>query len=61
MNDDCRAIRDVGLYVWVSIEGTVSIDLRLHDLSSLTLREGEQRIKVLKRQFAKGTVPLSTV
>jgi hypothetical protein len=54
MNDDCRAIGDIGLYVWVSVDGTVSIDLRLHGLSSLTLREGEQRIKVLKRLFVKG-------
>ena len=33
MNDDCRAIGDLGLYVWLSIDGTVSIDLRLHDVA----------------------------
>lgn len=54
MNDDCRAIGNIGLYVWVSTGGTVSIDLRLHDVGSMTLHEGEQRIKVLKRLLAKG-------
>lgn len=53
MNDDCRAIGDIGLYVWVTIDGTVSIDLRLHDVGFLSLHEGEQHIKVLKRLFAK--------
>lgn len=54
MNDDCRAIGDIGLYVWVDIDGTVSIDVRLHDVGSMSLHEGEQRIKVLKRLLAKG-------
>ena len=53
MNNDCRAVGDIGLYVWIGIEGTVSIDLRLHDVGSLTLRECELRIKVLKRLFVK--------
>lgn len=54
MNDDCRAIGSIGLYVWVSTEGTVSIDLRLHDVGSMTLHEAEQRIKVLRRLLVKG-------
>ena len=54
MNDDCRAIGNIGLYVWISSDGTVSIDLRLHDVGSMTLHESEQRIKVLKRLLAKG-------
>lgn len=54
MNDDCRAIGDIGLYVWIDIDGTVSIDLRLHDVGSLTLYEGEQRIKLLRRLHLKG-------
>ena len=54
MNDACRAIGDIGLYVWVDIDGTVSIDVRLHDVGSMSLHEGEQRIKVLKRLYAKG-------
>jgi hypothetical protein len=54
MTDDCRAVGDVGLYVYATVDGTVSIDLRLHDAGSLTLREGEQRIKVLKRLLTKG-------
>ena len=33
-------------YVWLDIHGTVSIDLRLHDADSLTLAEGEQRVKL---------------
>jgi hypothetical protein len=35
------------------VTGTVSIDLRLHDVSSMTLPESVQRIKVLKRLFVK--------
>lgn len=54
MNDDCRAVGDIGLYVYANVDGTVSIDLRLHDASSMTLREGVQRVKVLKRLFVKG-------
>ena len=54
LNDDGRAVGDIGLYVYVTVDGTVSIDLRLHDAGSLTLLESVQRIKVLKRMFAKG-------
>jgi hypothetical protein len=54
MNDECRAVNDIGLYVYISTDGTVSIDLRLHDAGSKTLRESEQCIKVLKRLFVKG-------
>ena len=53
MPEECRAIGDMGLYVWMEIDGTVSIDMRLRDVGSLTLREREQRIKVLKRTFAR--------
>ena len=54
MESSCRAISDLGLYVWLDIHGTVSIDLRLHDAGSLTLAEGEQRMKLLRRLHAKG-------
>ena len=54
LDNRCRAIADLGLYVWLSIEGTVSIDLRLHDAGSLTLAEGEQRMKMLRRLLIKG-------
>ena len=54
MNSDCRAINDIGLYVWIDIDETVSIDLRLPDVGSMSLYEGEQRIKMLKRLYAKG-------
>jgi hypothetical protein len=54
MNDDCRAVGDIGLYVYATVEGTISIDLRLHDAGSMTLRESVQRITVLKRLFVKG-------
>jgi hypothetical protein len=54
MNDDCRAVGDIGLYVYATVDGTVSIDLRLHDAGSMTLRESVQRITVLKRLFVKG-------
>jgi hypothetical protein len=54
MNEECRAIADMGLYVWLGIVGTVSIDLRLHDAGSLALAEGELRVKLLKRLHLKG-------
>jgi hypothetical protein len=54
MNDDCRAVGDIGLYVYATVDGTVCIDLRLHDAGSMTLRESVQRITVLKRLFVKG-------
>ena len=54
MTDDCRAVGDIGLYVYATVEGMVSIDLRLHDAGSMTLRESVQRITVLKRLFVKG-------
>lgn len=54
MTDDCRAVGDIALYVYATVDGTVSIDLRLHDAGSLTLRECVQRINVLKRLFVKG-------
>ena len=54
LNNDCRTVGDIGLYVWIDINETVSIDLRLHDAGSMSLYEGEQRIKLLKRLYAKG-------
>lgn len=54
LNNDCRAVGDIGLYVYVTVDGTVSIDMRLHDMGSMTLHEAEQRIKALKRLLAKG-------
>jgi hypothetical protein len=54
MTDDRRAVGDIGLYVYATVDGTVSIDLRLHDAGSMTLRECVQRITVLKRLFVKG-------
>ena len=54
LNPECRAIGDLGLYVWLDIHGTGSIDLRLHDAGSLTLAEGEQRIELLRRLHRKG-------
>lgn len=54
MTDDCRAVGDIGLYVYATVEGMVSIDLRLHDAGSMTLRESVQRITVLKCLFVKG-------
>lgn len=54
LNDDSRAICDIGLYVWISIDGTVSIDVRLHDVGSVSLYEGVRLIKLLKRLYARG-------
>ena len=54
LNNDCRAIGDIGLHVFATVEATVSIDLRLHDAGSMTLPESVQRIKVLKRLFVIG-------
>ncbi|MDP1999315.1 MAG: hypothetical protein Q8K22_06940 [Rhodoferax sp.] len=54
LTDDGRAIGNIGLYVWVSIAGTISIDLRLHEVGSVSLYEGVQIITLLKRLYAKG-------
>jgi len=54
MNDDFRAIGDIGLYVWLDTSGTVSIDLRLHEVGSVSLHEGVRLIMLLKRLYAKG-------
>jgi len=54
VNGDCRAIGDIGLYVWVDITGTVSIDVRLHEVGSVSLYEGVQLINLLKRLCTKG-------
>ena len=54
MNGDCRAFGDLGLYVYVSLDGTVSIDLRLHDAGSMSLMDSVLRVKALKRLFVKG-------
>ena len=54
INDDCRAIGDIGLYVWIDIHGTVSIDVRLHEVGSVSLYEGVKLINLLKRLCAKG-------
>ena len=54
INGECRAIGDIGLYVWIDLHGTVSIDLRLHEVGSVSLYEGVQLINLLKRLCAKG-------
>jgi hypothetical protein len=54
INSECRAIGDIGLSVWVDMNGTVSIDLRLHEVGSVSLYEGVQLINLLKRICAKG-------
>ena len=48
MGDLPRAINDFGIYVWASTDGTVCIDLRVHDIHSLTEQELELRLKHLK-------------
>ena len=53
--DDFRAVSDLGLYVWADIDGTVSIDLRAMDIHSASVKELEQRCKLLKRLDAKAT------
>ncbi|NMM14663.1 MAG: hypothetical protein HHJ17_14170 [Rhodoferax sp.] len=53
-NGDCRAIGAIGLYVWIDLHDTVSIDLRLHEVGSVSLYEGVQLINLLKRLCAKG-------
>ena len=54
INGDCRAIGDIGLYVWIDLHGTISIDLRLHEVHSVSLYEGVQLINLLKRLCAIG-------
>lgn len=53
MNEASKAIADIGVYVWVSRDGTVSLDLRLFDIHSMELQEVEARAKALKAMFAK--------
>jgi len=54
INGDCRAIGDIGLYVWIDMFGTVSIDVRLHEVGSVSLYEAVELINLLKRFYAKG-------
>ena len=54
INGECRVIGDIGLYVWIDLHGTVSIDLRLHEVGSVSLYEGVQLINLLKRLCVKG-------
>lgn len=52
---ESQAYSDLGLYVWADIDGTVSIDLRAMDIHSASVKELEQRCKLLKRLDAKAT------
>lgn len=56
LTDECRAVGDIGLYIYATVMGTVSMDLRLHDVSSMTLSQSVQRVKLLKRLLVKGQV-----
>jgi hypothetical protein len=40
IHGECRAIGDIGLYVWFDMNGTVSINLRLLEAGSVSLYEG---------------------
>lgn len=48
MNDADRAFNDFGAYIYLSTDGTVSIDIRVHDVHALTERDLELRLKHLK-------------
>ena len=48
-----RAVTDLSLYVWVNIEGTVSIKLWASEIRSAEIRDLELRLKLLKRLTAK--------
>lgn len=51
--DEARAMMDVILYIWFDKQGTFSIDLRLADIHTMTLREAELRVKLLKKLINK--------
>ena len=53
LDENCRSIQATGVHVWVSVEGAVSIDLRMFDLRSMTLREGVHHVDVLKHLIAR--------
>lgn len=50
---ESRAVTDLSLYVWVNIEGTVSIKLWASEIRSAEIRDLELRLKLLKRLTAK--------
>ena len=52
-NPESRAVTGLSLYVWVNIEGTVSIKLWAADIRSAEIRDLELRLKLLKRLTAK--------
>ena len=63
---ETRAVRDIGVWVWIGTRlsddgrGRVpmhNIELRLHDIHSLTVHEAEVRLKMLKRLTAKMPAP----
>jgi hypothetical protein len=53
LNADSRVVCSMGLHVWVSVDGEVSIDLKMLDMRSLNLHECLHRVAVLKRLIAK--------
>jgi hypothetical protein len=61
INGECRALGDIGLYVWADVNGTVSIDLRLHEVGSVSLYEGVQLINLLKRLLRRAMRIRSTI
>lgn len=50
-----RVVDSVGIRVWVSNEGTISLDLKLHDVHSMSELECGVHYKVLKALRAKTT------
>jgi hypothetical protein len=53
LNDDCRVVCSMGLHVWVSVDGAVSIDLKMLDMRSMNLRECLHCVEVLKRLYSR--------
>lgn len=51
--DEFSAARDIGLYIWCDVDGSISIDVRAMDIYSANVKELEVRIKMLKRLTAK--------
>lgn len=48
-NEEASAINDLGLWVWVSLDGSISIDLRVRAIHTASVSEMERRTKLLRR------------
>jgi hypothetical protein len=55
MSDSVGLYADIGVYVWVDRDGTMSIEPRIYHVHSVTISECEVRLKALKALHAKAS------